>query len=39
MLAAGTFTTGGVDHGSTARRAVRDMHAIHRDSLVTFALS
>jgi glutamate 5-kinase len=39
MLAAGTFTTGGVDHGSAARRAVRDMHAIHRDSLVTFALS
>jgi glutamate 5-kinase len=37
MLAAGTFSTGGVDHGSAARRAVRDMHAIHRDSLVTFA--
>lgn len=38
MLAAGTFATGGVDHGSAARRAVRDMHAIHRDSLVTYSL-
>lgn len=37
MLAAGTFLSGGVDHGAAARRAVRDMHAIHRDSLVVFA--
>jgi glutamate 5-kinase len=37
MLAAGSFVTGEVQSGTTARRAVRDMHAIHRDSLVVFA--
>jgi glutamate 5-kinase len=36
MLAAGMFASGGVEPGSAARRAVRDMHAIHRDSLVVF---
>src|SRR5712691_1950943 len=36
MLAAGTFATGEVQPGTAARRAVRDMHAIHRDSLVVF---
>jgi glutamate 5-kinase len=35
MLAAGSFRTGAVD--SVARRAVRDMHAVHRDSLVVFS--
>jgi glutamate 5-kinase len=35
MLAAGSFKTGEV----TARQQVRDMHAIHRDSLVVFAAS
>ncbi|HET7012840.1 MAG TPA: PUA domain-containing protein [Streptosporangiaceae bacterium] len=34
MLTAGTFLTGEVQPGA---RAVRDMHAIHRDSLVVFA--
>ena len=34
MLTAGSFRTGEV--GATERRAVRDLHAIHRDSLVVF---
>lgn len=34
MLAAGSFRTGEVT--AAARRAVRDLHAIHRDSLVVF---
>jgi glutamate 5-kinase len=37
MLAAGSFRTGTVDQ--VARRAVRDMHAVHRDSLVVFGAS
>lgn len=36
ILADGSFLTGKVSPGSPARRAVRDMHAIHRDSLVVF---
>ncbi|HET9897301.1 MAG TPA: PUA domain-containing protein [Streptosporangiaceae bacterium] len=36
MLAAGAFKTGEVSAGSPERRAVRDMHAVHRDSLVVF---
>ena len=39
ILAEGSFLTGKVSPGSPARRAVRDMHAIHRDSLVVFAVS
>jgi len=39
MLTAGRFVTGQVQPGATARRAVRDMHAIHRDSLVVFAIA
>ncbi len=34
MLAAGSFRTGEI--GAAERRAVRDLHAIHRDSLVVF---
>jgi hypothetical protein len=34
MLAAGSFKSGRV--ASAERRAVRDLHAIHRDSLVVF---
>lgn len=34
MLAAGSFRTGAVDQA--ARRAARELHAIHRDSLVVF---
>jgi hypothetical protein len=36
ILADGSFLTGKVSHDSPARRAVRDMHAVHRDSLVVF---
>ena len=36
MLAAGSFRSGTVTPGSAERRAVRDMHAVHRDSLVVF---
>ncbi len=36
ILADGSFLTGKVSQESPARRAVRDMHAIHRDSLVVF---
>lgn len=36
MLADGSFLAGKVSPESPARRAVRDMHAIHRDSLVVF---
>src|SRR6266700_1054273 len=36
ILAEGSFLAGKVSPGSPARRAVRDMHAIHRDSLVVF---
>ncbi|HUD37873.1 MAG TPA: PUA domain-containing protein [Streptosporangiaceae bacterium] len=36
MLAAGSFRSGQVDAGAPERRAVRDLHAIHRDSLVVF---
>src|SRR6266568_8960632 len=36
ILAEGSFLAGKVGPGSPARRAVRDMHAIHRDSLVVF---
>jgi glutamate 5-kinase len=36
MLAAGSFRTGEVGPGAPDRRAVRDLHAIHRDSLVVF---
>ena len=36
ILAEGSFLAGKVSPGSAARRAVRDMHAIHRDSLVVF---
>ncbi len=36
ILAEGSFLTGKASPGSPGRRAVRDMHAIHRDSLVVF---
>ena len=36
ILAEGSFLAGKVSQGSPARRAVRDMHAVHRDSLVVF---
>jgi glutamate 5-kinase len=36
ILADGSFLAGKVSQGSPARRAVRDMHAVHRDSLVIF---
>lgn len=36
ILADGSFLAGKVSHDSPARRAVRDMHAVHRDSLVIF---
>jgi len=36
ILAEGSFLAGKVSPGSPAHRAVRDMHAIHRDSLVVF---
>jgi len=36
ILAEGSFLAGKASPGSPARRAVRDMHAIHRDSLVVF---
>jgi glutamate 5-kinase len=36
ILADGSFLAGKVGQGSPARRAVRDMHAVHRDSLVVF---
>jgi glutamate 5-kinase len=36
ILADGSFLAGKVSPESLARRAVRDMHAIHRDSLVVF---
>jgi glutamate 5-kinase len=36
ILAEGSFLTGKIGADSPARRAVRDMHAIHRDSLVVF---
>ncbi len=39
ILAAGNFKTGHVDPGSPERRAVRDLHAVHRDSLVVFEAS
>ena len=37
ILADGSFLTGKVSPDSPARRTVRDIHAIHRDSLVVFA--
>lgn len=36
ILAEGSFLTGKASTDSAARRAVRDMHAIHRDSLVVY---
>src|SRR5580658_2875208 len=36
MLAAGSFRSGQIGADAPERRAVRDMHAIHRDSLVVF---
>jgi glutamate 5-kinase len=36
LLAQGSFLSGAVTVGSAARRAVRDMHAVHRDSLVVY---
>jgi glutamate 5-kinase len=36
VLAEGSFLSGAVTVGSSARRAVRDMHAVHRDSLVVY---
>jgi glutamate 5-kinase len=36
ILADGSFLAGKVSRESPARRAVRDMHAVHRDSLVVF---
>ncbi len=36
ILADGSFLAGKVSQDSAARRAVRDMHAVHRDSLVVF---
>jgi glutamate 5-kinase len=39
ILAEGSFLAGKVSLGSAARRAIRDMHAIHRDSLVVFTAS
>jgi len=36
ILADGSFLAGKIGPESTARRAVRDMHAVHRDSLVVF---
>jgi glutamate 5-kinase len=36
ILAEGSFLSGAVTVASSARRAVRDMHAIHRDSLVVY---
>jgi hypothetical protein len=38
ILAEGSFLAGKVSPGSPAHRAVRDMHAIHRDSLVVFGV-
>jgi glutamate 5-kinase len=38
ILAEGSFLAGKVSQGSPAHRAVRDMHAIHRDSLVVFGV-
>jgi glutamate 5-kinase len=39
ILAEGSFLSGKISADSPARRAVRDMHAVHRDSLVVFAVS
>ncbi len=39
ILAEGSFLAGKVSPGSPARRAIRDMHAIHRDSLGVFGAS
>src|SRR5215467_287589 len=39
ILAEGSFLAGKVSDDSPAHRAVRDMHAIHRDSLVVFRAS
>ena len=39
ILAEGSFLAGKLSPGSPARRAIRDMHAIHRDSLVVFTAS
>jgi glutamate 5-kinase len=36
ILADGSFRSGAISAASPARRAVRDMHAIHRDSLVVY---
>ncbi len=36
VLAEGSFLSGKVDPASPARAAIRDIHAIHRDSLVVF---
>ena len=36
MLADGSFLVGKIGPDSPARRAVRDMHAVHRDSLVVY---
>jgi hypothetical protein len=37
ILLDGSFRLGRLDPDSAARRAVRDIHAIHRDSLVVYA--
>lgn len=39
ILADGSFLGGKIEPDSPARRAARDMHAIHRDSLVVFGRS
>lgn len=36
ILAEGSFLAGKIGADSAARRAIRDMHAIHRDSLVVY---
>ncbi len=36
ILAEGSFLTGKISADSAARRAVRDMHAVHRNSLVVY---
>lgn len=36
ILAEGSFLAGKISPDSPARRAVRDMHAVHRDSLVVY---
>ncbi|HEX9032300.1 MAG TPA: PUA domain-containing protein [Streptosporangiaceae bacterium] len=39
ILAEGSFLAGKIGSDSAVRRAIRDMHAIHRDSLVVFSAS